>query len=157
MPTKASARTTRETTGTHQPSEPVISFIVPGRVSTLDLNICPRRLTRCLIGGYLDEHGTQPETIVEQIDQAYVNVDIALKDAGGAGWSQVYRVNSFHVQLDPVSQEAMVRNFKKWMPDNHPTWTCVQVGRLGGDNMWVEIEVSAFDHEGAKREGTSKA
>ncbi|CAG9996797.1 unnamed protein product [Clonostachys byssicola] len=107
-------------------------------------------------GGYLDEHGTQPLTIVEQIDQAFINVDKALKSAGGAGWPQVYRVNSFHVQLDPRSQEAMVRNFKKWMPDTHPTWTCVQISRLGDDNMWVEIEVSAYDPEGAKREGTSK-
>ncbi|CAG9947868.1 unnamed protein product [Clonostachys rosea f. rosea IK726] len=102
-------------------------------------------------GSYLDEHGTQPKTI------AFVNVDIALKDAGGAGWSQIHRVNSFHVQLDPVSQEPMIRNFKKWMPGSHPTWTCVHVGRLGGDSMWVEIEVSAFCPEGAKREGTSKA
>jgi enamine deaminase RidA (YjgF/YER057c/UK114 family) len=108
-------------------------------------------------GGYLDEHGTQPRAVPEQIDQAFVNVDIALKDAGGAGWSQVYRINSFHVSLDEEAQEAMVRNFKKWMPDNHPTWTCVQISRLGGERMWVEIEVSAYDPEGAKKEGTSKA
>ncbi|KAI9929395.1 hypothetical protein MW887_000864 [Aspergillus wentii] len=106
-------------------------------------------------GGYLDEKGTQPKTVVEQIDQTFVNVENALTDAGGKGWSQVYRVNSFHVQLDEEAQEAMVRNFKKWMPDNHPTWTCVQIGRLGGPNMWVEIEVSAYDPEGAKEAGTS--
>ncbi|BCS30711.1 uncharacterized protein APUU_81014S [Aspergillus puulaauensis] len=108
-------------------------------------------------GGYLDEKGTQPHTVPEQIDQAFVNVDTALKDAGSAGWSQVYRVNSFHIALDDEAQDAMVRNFKKWMPDNHPTWTCVQVSRLGGPRMWVEIEVSAYDPEGAKKEGTSKA
>ncbi|XHG05907.1 hypothetical protein AWENTII_009120 [Aspergillus wentii] len=107
------------------------------------------------IGGYLDEKGTQPKTVVEQIDQTFVNVENALTDAGGKGWSQVYRVNSFHVQLDEEAQEAMVRIFKKWMPDNHPTWTCVQIGRLGGPNMWVEIEVSAYDPEGAKEAGTS--
>lgn len=51
----------------------------------------------------------------------------------------------------------MVRNFKKWMPNNHPVWTCVQVGRLREDRMRVEIEVSAFDPEGAKEQGTMKA
>ncbi|KAI9043182.1 uncharacterized protein KD926_004365 [Aspergillus affinis] len=106
-------------------------------------------------GGYLNESGTQPNTIVEQIDQAFINNDTALEDAGSKGWSQVYRVNSFHISLDAVSQDAMARNFRKWMPDNHPTWTCVQVGRLGGENMWVKIEVSAYDPEGAKETGTS--
>ena len=86
-----------------------------------------------------------------------MNVDTALKDTGAKGWSQVYRVNSYHIQLDQEAQDAMVRNFKKWMPDNHPVWTCVQIGRLGHDDMRVEIEVSAFDFEGAKEAGTSRA
>lgn len=86
-----------------------------------------------------------------------MNVDTALKDGGGTGWSQVYRVNSFHIALDEEAQDSMVRNFKRRMPDNHPTWTCVQVSRLGGPRMWVEIEVSAYDPEGAKKEGTSRA
>lgn len=43
----------------------------------------------------------------------------------------------------------MVRNFKKWMPDHQPLWTCVGVSRLGLDDMRVEIEVVAHDPEGA--------
>lgn len=39
------------------------------------------------------------------------------------------------------------------MPDNHPVWTCVQIGRLSHDAMRVEIEVSAFDPEGAREAG----
>lgn len=42
----------------------------------------------------------------------------------------------------------MVRNFKKWMPDHQPLWTCVGVSRLGEDDMRVEIEVVALDKEG---------
>lgn len=52
----------------------------------------------------------------------------------------------------PINNEAlaaMVRNFKKWMPNHQPIWTCVGVSRLGEDDMRVEIEVSAFDPEGA--------
>ncbi|OAL49307.1 L-PSP endoribonuclease family protein [Pyrenochaeta sp. DS3sAY3a] len=107
-------------------------------------------------GGYADASGKVPSDLVEQIDLAFANVDKALKDAGSKGWSQVYRINSYHIQLNEVAQNAMVRNFKKWMgeSDNHPTWTCVQIGRLGQDDMLVEIEVSAFDPEGAKKEGT---
>ncbi|KAE8137117.1 Endoribonuclease L-PSP/chorismate mutase-like protein [Aspergillus pseudotamarii] len=95
--------------------------------------------------------------VSEQIDQAFVTMDTALKHTGAKGWSQAYRVNSYHIQLDQEAQDAMVRSFKKWMPDNHPVWTCVQIGRLGHDATRVEIEVSAFGHEGAKEAGTSRA
>lgn len=68
-----------------------------------------------------------------------------LKNAGGKGWSQVYKVRSYHTQLNEEAQNAMVRNFKKWMSDHKAVWTCLQVGRLGEDNMRVEIEVEAYD------------
>ncbi|KAK0637629.1 hypothetical protein DIS24_g10628 [Lasiodiplodia hormozganensis] len=109
-------------------------------------------------GGFYDADLNISQLVPEQIDQAFVNVDTALRDAGcKGGWAHVFRINSFHIQLDQEAQDAMVRNFKKWMPDNHPVWTCVQVGRLGDDRMRVEIEVSAFDPEGAKEQGTMKA
>ena len=56
---------------------------------------------------------------------------------------QVYRVNSYHVPINNEAMEAMVRNFKKWMPDHEPLWTCDGVPRLGEDDMRVEIEVWA--------------
>lgn len=76
-------------------------------------------------------------------------MDRALKDAGGKGWEQVFRVKSYHLPLNRESQEAMVRNFKKWMPNHKPLWTCIGATRLGEDDMRVEIEVSAHDPEGA--------
>ncbi|KAH7041936.1 Endoribonuclease L-PSP/chorismate mutase-like protein [Macrophomina phaseolina] len=83
-----------------------------------------------------------------QIDQAFENVDRNLKDAGGKGWSQVFRVNSYHVPINNEALQAMVRNFKKWMPNHKPLWTCVGVTRLGEDDMRVEIEVVALDEPG---------
>jgi enamine deaminase RidA (YjgF/YER057c/UK114 family) len=111
------------------------------------------------IGGFHDSEGNQPSVLtnVGQVDQVFKNVDTALRHAGGAGWTQVYRVNSFHISLDDDALEAMVRNFKEWMPDNYPAWTCVQVCRLGDPGMRVEIEVSAFDPVGARVEGTSSS
>lgn len=44
----------------------------------------------------------------------------------------------------------MVRNFRKWMVNHKALWTCMQVSRLGADDMRVEIEVEAYDPEGAK-------
>ncbi|KAH6655362.1 putative L-PSP endoribonuclease family protein [Truncatella angustata] len=102
-------------------------------------------------GGWVAENGIGSiyKEINAQIDQAFVNVELALKTAGGKGWSQVFRVNSYHVPLNNEALEAMVRNFKKWMPDHQPIWTTVGVPRLGEDDMRVEIEVVAHDPEGA--------
>ncbi|KAH1937609.1 hypothetical protein KXV48_007395 [Aspergillus fumigatus] len=94
-------------------------------------------------GGWNPSTGTIPRDIHAQIDQAFANVDLNLRNAGGAGWSQVYRVNSYHVPINDEALEAMVRNFRKWVPGHEPIWTCVGVTRLGEDDMRVEIEVVA--------------
>ncbi|KAJ4984907.1 l-psp endoribonuclease family [Stagonosporopsis vannaccii] len=96
-------------------------------------------------GGWNRETGEFLLEINAQIDQAFENVDHNLKDAGGKGWSQVFRVNSYHVPINNEALAAMTRNFKKWMPDHKPIWTCVGVTRLGEDDMRVEIEVVAHD------------
>ncbi|KAL3476602.1 YjgF-like protein [Aspergillus californicus] len=89
-----------------------------------------------------------------QIDLAFANVERCLKDAGGNGWSQVYRVNSYHVPINDEALAAMVRNFRKYMPAHQPIWTCVGVPRLGEEDMRVEIEVVAHDPEGARAAGS---
>ncbi|VUC36352.1 unnamed protein product [Clonostachys rosea] len=101
-------------------------------------------------GGWNPETGVIEKQIIAEIDQAFANVERNLKDAGGKGWSQVFRVNSYHVLLDNKILDAMVRNFKKYMPDHQPIWTCVGVPCLAQEHMRVEIEVVAHDPQGAK-------
>lgn len=96
-----------------------------------------------VIGGWNRETGEFYREINEQIDQAFANVEHNLKDAGGEGWNQVFRVNSYHVPINDEALAAMVRNFEKYMPGHQPIWTCVGVTRLGEDDMRVEIEVVA--------------
>ncbi|PYI02631.1 L-PSP endoribonuclease family protein [Aspergillus sclerotiicarbonarius CBS 121057] len=96
-------------------------------------------------GGWDPNTGVFYKEINAQIDQAFKNVELNLKDAGSKGWEQVFRVNSYHVPINDEALEAMVRNFKKYMPDHEPIWTCVGVTRLGEDDMRVEIEVVAHD------------
>jgi enamine deaminase RidA (YjgF/YER057c/UK114 family) len=72
-------------------------------------------------------------------------VDLCLKDAGGKGWSQVFRVNSYHPSLSTEAAEIMTREFKIWMPDHKAIWTCIGVERLAEAEMKVEIEVVAHD------------
>lgn len=103
------------------------------------------KLTASAIGGWDPKTFEFHREINAQIDQAFANVDLNLKDAGGKGWEQVFRVNSYHVPINNEALDAMVRNFKKWMPNHQPIWTCVGVTRLGEDDMRVEIEVVAHD------------
>ncbi|KAI5241793.1 hypothetical protein E4T42_07883 [Aureobasidium subglaciale] len=99
-------------------------------------------------GGWDPKTGDFAKEINAQIDLAFQNVELNLRNAGGKGWSQVFRVNSYHVPLNNEALDAMVRNFKRYMPDHQPIWTCVGVSRLGEDDMRVEIEVVAHDPKG---------
>ncbi|KID95218.1 Endoribonuclease L-PSP/chorismate mutase-like protein, partial [Metarhizium majus ARSEF 297] len=107
-------------------------------------------------GGWDPDTGVFEKEINAQVDLAFSNVDRALKDAGGKGWEQVFRINSYHLPLNREAEEAMVRNLKKWMPNHQPLWTCIGVARLAEDDMRVEIEVSAHDPEGAATAKASK-
>ncbi|XHG07991.1 hypothetical protein AWENTII_011122 [Aspergillus wentii] len=95
------------------------------------------------VRGWDPKTGVIHREINAQIDQAFANVDLALKTAGGKGWEQVYRVNSYHLPLNNEALDAMKRNFEKWMPGHCPLYTCVGVTRLGEDDTRVEIEVVA--------------
>ncbi|KAL0563007.1 hypothetical protein V5O48_019072 [Marasmius crinis-equi] len=79
----------------------------------------------------------------DEVDQAFANVDLTLKHAGGKGWSQVFRVNIYTLDLGEESLEAMVSSMKKWMPNHQPLWTVVGVTQLGQPEMRVEVEVAA--------------
>ncbi|KAM0718733.1 hypothetical protein Q7P37_005804 [Cladosporium fusiforme] len=104
-------------------------------------------LTLQLLGGW--DPLTLPITISSdldtEIDQAFANVELALRCAGGKGWSQVYSVRSLHIPVDEKATVAMVRNLKKWCgPDHRPIWTEIGVASLGAEGMRVEIEVEAY-------------
>jgi enamine deaminase RidA (YjgF/YER057c/UK114 family) len=95
--------------------------------------------------------------IYEEIDQAFENVDLALKDAGGKGWEQVYKVNSYHTDMSHNALMHMVENLNKRMPNHKPIFTCVGVTELGMEGMRVEIEACAYDEEGAAQARKAKA
>lgn len=112
-------------------------------------------LTRSFLTGGWDCHttesdptGTIPEDINAEIDQAFANVDHNLKHAGGKGWSQVYRVVTYSTSI-PEQSERIIYNLRKWMPDHCATWTELGVKELGLPTMHFEIDVEAYDEEGA--------
>ncbi|KAK5166060.1 uncharacterized protein LTR77_008321 [Saxophila tyrrhenica] len=90
---------------------------------------------------------TLSDSLEEQIDQAFSNIDLAMRAAGGNGISQVYRISSYHARLSatPETMEIMTKALAKWFPDYCPIWTAVGVEALGLSEMMVEIEAVAYD------------
>lgn len=79
-------------------------------------------------------------------DRTQVKVaEHCLRDAGGKGWSQVFRINLYHVPINNEALAVMTQSFQKWMPDHKPLWTCAGGTRLGGDDTRVANEVVAHD------------
>ncbi|MBW4688604.1 MAG: hypothetical protein KME40_26830 [Komarekiella atlantica HA4396-MV6] len=94
--------------------------------------------------GGIDDDLQFPESIADEIAQAFRNVERTLATAG-AGWEHVVHVNSYHVGgFPPEINDAMVRLFHHYMPDRAPTWTEVGVAALALPKMRVEIRVTAI-------------
>ena len=53
-------------------------------------------------------------------------------------------VNSYHVGLDEETNRVMTEQFRHYMPDQAPVWTCLGVAALGDPKMRVEIRVTAI-------------
>jgi enamine deaminase RidA (YjgF/YER057c/UK114 family) len=86
-----------------------------------------------------------PSDLDAEIAQAFSNVELALKTAGGEGWKQVYSVRSYHIPVDEGATGIMAKNLREWCGvDHRPVWTAVGVSSLGAEGMRVEIEVEAW-------------
>ncbi|KAL2822878.1 Endoribonuclease L-PSP/chorismate mutase-like protein [Aspergillus granulosus] len=95
-------------------------------------------------GGINPQTQTFPSDISSEIYQAFSNVDLALKTAGGEGWNQVYSVRVY--MLNPQDEAAttiLVQNLRTWMPDHMPLFTYIGVDSLAMKEMRIEIEVEA--------------
>ncbi|KAL0937447.1 endoribonuclease L-PSP [Colletotrichum truncatum] len=100
-------------------------------------------------GGWDQKTGEVPSDLSEEIDQAFANVDMTLRDAGGEGWSQVFRIRLYALDeaWTPEGMGRMIENLKKWAPNHAPILTGVGVTKLGQPGMRIEVEVSAYDPE----------
>src|SRR5690606_31969815 len=94
-------------------------------------------------GGWNDELQI-PESLEEEIEQAFRNVERTLA-AAGAGWQHVVHVNSYHVGgFPPEVNATMARLYRQYMPDHAPIWTQLGVEALGLPTMRIEIRVTAI-------------
>jgi enamine deaminase RidA (YjgF/YER057c/UK114 family) len=93
-------------------------------------------------GGW-DDDWHFPETLKDEITQAFLNVERTLASAG-AHWQHVIAVNSYHVGFPEEVNQIMTECFRQYMPDHAPIWTALGVAALGDLKMRVEIRVTAI-------------
>jgi enamine deaminase RidA (YjgF/YER057c/UK114 family) len=98
-------------------------------------------------GGW-DDDWRYPESVRDEVIQAFDNVERTLATAG-ASWRQVITVHSYHVpdangRIGAEHLDTMVEQFRLRMGDRAPLWTCVGVAALAGPEMRVEIQVAAI-------------
>ena len=94
-------------------------------------------------GGWDRSSGEISPGIATEIKQAFDNVDHNIKNARGRGWSEVYKVTSYHVKPNPEALGLFVDNMMAFCPDHSPCWTAIGADRLGRDDMRIEIDVAA--------------
>jgi enamine deaminase RidA (YjgF/YER057c/UK114 family) len=97
-------------------------------------------------GGW-DDNTVFPESLEDEIVQAFENVERTLATAGAA-WDDVVAVDSFHIPTAPDTigddhTAVMVEQFRKRMGDRAPIWTQIGVAALGAPGMRVEIRATA--------------
>ncbi|MFG1640116.1 RidA family protein [Amycolatopsis sp. NPDC049252] len=97
-------------------------------------------------GGW-DDNTVFPESLEDEIVQAFENVERTLATAG-ASWTDVVAVDSFHIPTaaDTIGDDhtkVMVEQFRKRMGDRAPIWTQIGVAALGAPGMRVEIRATA--------------
>jgi enamine deaminase RidA (YjgF/YER057c/UK114 family) len=98
-------------------------------------------------GGW-DDNTVFPESLEDEIVQAFDNVERTLATAG-ATWADVVAMDSFHVPTAPDTigddhTRVMVEQLRKRMGDRAPIWTQLGVAALGAPGMNVEIRVTAI-------------
>lgn len=98
-------------------------------------------------GGW-DDDLNFPESLEEEIVQAFDNVERTLATAG-ATWRDVIHVNSYHRAATPeeIGEETnriMVEQFRTRLGDRAPIWTETGVTAFGAPPMRIEIRVTAI-------------
>ncbi|KAL2759918.1 hypothetical protein ACRALDRAFT_1026717 [Sodiomyces alcalophilus JCM 7366] len=93
--------------------------------------------------GWDAKTGKVPEDPEREIANAFKNVDINLKSAGGKGWSQVYKVRLYVTDLSDEFIGTFLKYLREAVPDHKPILTGVKVASLSGPDMRLEVEVSA--------------
>ncbi|KAF7185820.1 2-iminobutanoate/2-iminopropanoate deaminase [Pseudocercospora fuligena] len=88
-----------------------------------------------------------PTDLKEEVEQAFANIDQFVREAGGKGMSQVYKLTFYATSLDAETMGAADEALKKWFPEHKPVLTGIGVSKLALEGMRVEVEAWADVNE----------
>ncbi|KAH8800351.1 Endoribonuclease L-PSP/chorismate mutase-like protein [Xylogone sp. PMI_703] len=95
-------------------------------------------------GGWDANTGNISNNITIQIQNAFKNIDIALKAAGSRGLEDLVSIHSFHTGDAAAALPIVTQTMQAVLGDLEPTWTAVGVTQLAFSNQVVEIEAEAW-------------
>lgn len=101
------------------------------------------------LGGWDPKTGEVPDDLGQELENIFSNIELNLRDAGGKGWEQVFKVRLFTTSLAEEHVGKFVALLSKYTPNHAPLLTGVAVSGLAAPNMHFEVEVEAHDPEGA--------
>lgn len=94
-------------------------------------------------GGWDRETVAIPKDLQAEVDQAFENVDVTLKDAGGKGMEQVFKMVIYCQPYDSAMEKVLDASIRKWFPNHQPTVTGFGVAKLAFEGMRIEIDAMA--------------
>lgn len=107
--------------------------------------IAPARGVTVYIAGQggEDNNGNLANEFVDQLKQAFANLQVALT-AAGARPEHVVKINTFIVDHDELKLEQLTSETLAFWGQNPPAQTLVPVPRLALDGMLFEIDAIAM-------------
>ncbi|KAH6692223.1 endoribonuclease L-PSP [Plectosphaerella plurivora] len=100
-------------------------------------------------GGWDPKTGDVPKDLSQELENIFTNIDLNLRDAGGKGWDQVFKVRLYTTVLDEENVGKFIALLRQWTPNHTPILTAVVVAGLSAPTLHFEVEVEAHDPEEA--------
>ncbi len=83
------------------------------------------------------ENGTVPEGIADQTRQAFLRIEMSLREAG-VGFSDIVDMTTYHVGLrDHLAEFRSVKD--EFISEPHPAWTAIGVSELASEGAVLKL------------------
>ncbi len=90
--------------------------------------------------GYDAKTKSYPESLEKQTELVFENIQRILKQAG-ASMDDIVEITSYHRDIEKIGTVTKVK--KRYIPEDYPAWTAVEVAKLARPTILIEIKVVA--------------
>ncbi|NVJ66555.1 MAG: RidA family protein [Gammaproteobacteria bacterium] len=90
--------------------------------------------------GYDSNTKSYPDSLEEQTELVFKNIERILKQAG-ATMEDIVEITSYHTDISKIGTVTQVK--KRFIPKDFPAWTAVEITGLARPKIQIEIKVVA--------------